>query len=56
MALGVEVALEREPSEVFAAQKTFEPQPWISLGSEQEIEEESVTDSRPRVKHRNLGP
>lgn len=52
VALGVEVALEREPSEVFAAQKTFEPQPWISLGSEQEIEEESVTDSRPRLKYR----
>uniref|UniRef100_A0A674C8J6 Dynein axonemal intermediate chain 3 n=1 Tax=Salmo trutta TaxID=8032 RepID=A0A674C8J6_SALTR len=50
VALGVEVALEREPSEVFAAQKTFEPQPWISLGSEQEIEEESVTDSRPRYR------
>uniref|UniRef100_A0A8C7NFB2 Dynein axonemal intermediate chain 3 n=1 Tax=Oncorhynchus mykiss TaxID=8022 RepID=A0A8C7NFB2_ONCMY len=52
VALGVEVALEREPSEVFAAQKTSEPQPWISLGSEQEIEEESVTDSRPRLKYR----
>uniref|UniRef100_A0A8C7FYT7 Dynein axonemal intermediate chain 3 n=1 Tax=Oncorhynchus kisutch TaxID=8019 RepID=A0A8C7FYT7_ONCKI len=50
VALGVEVALEREPSEVFAAQKTSEPQPWISLGSEQEIEEESVTDSRPRYR------
>uniref|UniRef100_A0A8C7LVS9 Dynein axonemal intermediate chain 3 n=1 Tax=Oncorhynchus mykiss TaxID=8022 RepID=A0A8C7LVS9_ONCMY len=48
----IEVALEREPSEVFAAQKTSEPQPWISLGSEQEIEEESVTDSRPRLKYR----
>uniref|UniRef100_A0A6Q2X424 WD repeat domain 63 n=1 Tax=Esox lucius TaxID=8010 RepID=A0A6Q2X424_ESOLU len=45
-----EEALEREPSDVFAAQKTPEPRPWISLGSEQEIEEESVTDSRPRVK------
>uniref|UniRef100_A0A8C8H1N6 WD repeat domain 63 n=1 Tax=Oncorhynchus tshawytscha TaxID=74940 RepID=A0A8C8H1N6_ONCTS len=52
VALGVEVALEREPSEVFATQKTSEPQPWISLGSEQEIEEESVTDSRPRLKYR----
>ncbi|CAB1323949.1 unnamed protein product [Coregonus sp. 'balchen'] len=52
VALGVEVALEREPSEVFAAQKTSEPQPWISLGSEQEVEEESVTDSRPRLKYR----
>ncbi|XP_029489077.1 dynein axonemal intermediate chain 3 isoform X1 [Oncorhynchus nerka] len=52
VALGVEVALEREPSEVFASQKTSEPQPWISLGSEQEIEEESVTDSRPRLKYR----
>uniref|UniRef100_A0A8C8GYP5 WD repeat domain 63 n=1 Tax=Oncorhynchus tshawytscha TaxID=74940 RepID=A0A8C8GYP5_ONCTS len=50
VALGVEVALEREPSEVFATQKTSEPQPWISLGSEQEIEEESVTDSRPRYR------
>uniref|UniRef100_A0A8C8GUP5 WD repeat domain 63 n=1 Tax=Oncorhynchus tshawytscha TaxID=74940 RepID=A0A8C8GUP5_ONCTS len=38
----IEVALEREPSEVFATQKTSEPQPWISLGSEQEIEEESL--------------
>uniref|UniRef100_A0A4W5K6L2 Dynein axonemal intermediate chain 3 n=1 Tax=Hucho hucho TaxID=62062 RepID=A0A4W5K6L2_9TELE len=50
VALGVEVALECEPLEVFAAQKTSEPQPWISLGSEQEIEEESVTDSRPRYR------
>uniref|UniRef100_A0AAY5L9F9 WD repeat domain 63 n=1 Tax=Esox lucius TaxID=8010 RepID=A0AAY5L9F9_ESOLU len=47
-----EEALEREPSDVFAAQKTPEPRPWISLGSEQEIEEESVTDSRPRLKCR----
>uniref|UniRef100_A0A6Q2YY72 WD repeat domain 63 n=1 Tax=Esox lucius TaxID=8010 RepID=A0A6Q2YY72_ESOLU len=46
------MALEREPSDVFAAQKTPEPRPWISLGSEQEIEEESVTDSRPRLKCR----
>ncbi len=30
--------------------KTPESHPWISLGSEQEIEEESVTESRPRVR------
>lgn len=30
--------------------KTPESRPWMSLGSEQEIEEESVTESRPRVR------
>ncbi|XP_048860045.1 dynein axonemal intermediate chain 3-like isoform X1 [Brienomyrus brachyistius] len=32
--------------------KTPETQPWVSLGSEREIEEESVRDSRPRLKYR----
>ncbi|XP_062308219.1 LOW QUALITY PROTEIN: dynein axonemal intermediate chain 3 [Osmerus eperlanus] len=46
------VAAEAVPSEVFVQEKTPEPQPWVSLGSEQEIEEESVTDSRPRLKYK----
>ena len=47
----VAAAAEAMSSEVFVQEKTPEPQPWVSLGSEQEIEEESVTESRPRVTH-----
>ncbi|XP_059384540.1 dynein axonemal intermediate chain 3 isoform X2 [Carassius carassius] len=32
--------------------KTPESHPWMSLGSEQEIEEESVTESRPRLRYK----
>ncbi|MBN3313246.1 WDR63 protein, partial [Atractosteus spatula] len=32
--------------------KTSEPHPWVSLGSELEIEEESVKDSRNRLRYR----
>ena len=46
-----EVAADATSSEVFVQEKTPEPQAWVSLGSEQEIQEESVTDSRPRVTH-----
>lgn len=35
--------------------KTPESHPWISLGSEQEIEEESLTESRPRVRQMHHG-
>lgn len=30
--------------------KTPEPKPWVSLGSELEIEAESVKESRPKVQ------
>ncbi|XP_076849702.1 dynein axonemal intermediate chain 3 isoform X2 [Brachyhypopomus gauderio] len=33
-------------------QKTPEPTPWSSLGSEREIEEESVMDTRPRLMYK----
>ncbi|XP_072552313.1 dynein axonemal intermediate chain 3 [Salminus brasiliensis] len=33
-------------------QKTPEPQAWVSLGSEREIEEESVMDTRPRLRYK----
>lgn len=32
--------------------KTPEPKPWVSLGSELEIEEESVKESRIKVQQR----
>ncbi|XP_066528907.1 dynein axonemal intermediate chain 3 isoform X2 [Hoplias malabaricus] len=32
--------------------KTPEQQPWVSLGSEREIEEESVMDTRPRLRYK----
>ncbi|KAL1022761.1 hypothetical protein UPYG_G00031960 [Umbra pygmaea] len=51
-AVGGEEALEPETSDLFTAQNTPEPKSWISLGSEKEIDEESVTDSRPRLKYR----
>ncbi|XP_056132741.1 dynein axonemal intermediate chain 3 [Lampris incognitus] len=44
-----EVAVEGETSEVFV-QKSPEPQPWTSLGSEQEIQDESVQESRERLR------
>ncbi|XP_046905383.1 dynein axonemal intermediate chain 3 [Hypomesus transpacificus] len=47
-----EVAADATSSEVFVQEKTPEPQAWVSLGSEQEIQEESVTDSRPRLKYK----
>uniref|UniRef100_A0A4W4E163 WD repeat domain 63 n=1 Tax=Electrophorus electricus TaxID=8005 RepID=A0A4W4E163_ELEEL len=40
---------EEEGDELLEVQKTPEPKPWLSLGSEREIQEESVTDTRPRV-------
>ncbi|XP_060749734.1 dynein axonemal intermediate chain 3 isoform X2 [Tachysurus vachellii] len=33
-------------------QKTPEPRGWVSLGSEREIEEESVTDTRDRIQYK----
>lgn len=42
--------MEDEEEEDMIVPKTPESHPWISLGSEQEIEEESVTESRPRVR------
>lgn len=42
---------EEEEEEDMIIPKTPESHPWMSLGSEQEIEEESVTASRPRVRH-----
>ncbi|XP_043086282.1 dynein axonemal intermediate chain 3 isoform X2 [Puntigrus tetrazona] len=41
---------EEEEEEEMVMPKTPESHPWISLGSEQEIEEESVTESRPRLR------
>lgn len=42
---------EPETPEVFENEvnKTPEPKPWISLGSEQEIEEESIKETRKKV-------
>ncbi|XP_064189536.1 dynein axonemal intermediate chain 3 [Anguilla rostrata] len=46
-----EQALEDELLDSFIC-KTPEPKPWVSLGSEQEIEEESVVDTRSRLKYK----
>ncbi|XP_016305885.1 WD repeat-containing protein 63-like, partial [Sinocyclocheilus anshuiensis] len=43
---------EEEEEEEMIIPKTPESHPWISLGSEQEIEEESVTESRPRLRYK----
>ncbi|XP_047663047.1 dynein axonemal intermediate chain 3 isoform X2 [Tachysurus fulvidraco] len=37
-------------------QKTPEPRVWVSLGSEREIEEESVTDTRDRIQYKVSRP
>lgn len=44
-----------EKEEEMIVPKTPESHPWISLGSEQEIKEESVTESRPRVREMHHG-
>uniref|UniRef100_A0A8C1C130 Dynein axonemal intermediate chain 3 n=1 Tax=Cyprinus carpio carpio TaxID=630221 RepID=A0A8C1C130_CYPCA len=41
-----------EEDEEMIIPKTPESRPWMSLGSEQEIEEESVTESRPRLRYK----
>ncbi|KAI2649391.1 Dynein axonemal intermediate chain 3 [Labeo rohita] len=41
-----------EKEEEMIVPKTPESHPWISLGSEQEIKEESVTESRPRLRYK----
>ncbi|XP_051517378.1 dynein axonemal intermediate chain 3 [Myxocyprinus asiaticus] len=46
-----EVVMEDEEEEEIMP-KTPESHPWISLGSEQEIEEESLTDSRPKLRYK----
>ncbi|XP_073678880.1 dynein axonemal intermediate chain 3 [Garra rufa] len=43
---------EEEEEEEMIVPKTPESHPWISLGSEKEIEEESVTESRPRLRYK----
>ncbi|KAK1803769.1 hypothetical protein P4O66_020792, partial [Electrophorus voltai] len=43
---------EEEGDELLEVQKTPEPKPWLSLGSEREIQEESVTDTRPRLRYK----
>ncbi|XP_059384539.1 dynein axonemal intermediate chain 3 isoform X1 [Carassius carassius] len=43
---------EVEEEEDMIIPKTPESHPWMSLGSEQEIEEESVTESRPRLRYK----
>ncbi|XP_026055614.1 dynein axonemal intermediate chain 3 [Carassius auratus] len=43
---------EEEEEEDMIIPKTPESHPWMSLGSEQEIEEESVTASRPRLRYK----
>ncbi|ROL01490.1 WD repeat-containing protein 63 [Anabarilius grahami] len=45
-----EQLVEDKEEEDMIVPKTPESHPWISLGSEQEIEEESVTESRPRLR------
>ncbi|XP_036448271.1 dynein intermediate chain 3, axonemal isoform X2 [Colossoma macropomum] len=49
-----EVEGEEDEGEEFSEiiQKTPEPQPWVSLGSEREIEEESFMDTRPKLCYR----
>ncbi|KAL7863998.1 hypothetical protein AOLI_G00154180 [Acnodon oligacanthus] len=50
----VEVEGEEDEGEEFSEiiQKTPEPQPWVSLGSEREIEEESFMDTRPKLRYK----
>ncbi|XP_067301422.1 dynein axonemal intermediate chain 3 [Pseudorasbora parva] len=47
-----ELMEDKEEEEDMIVPKTPESHPWISLGSEQEIEEESVTESRPRLRYK----
>uniref|UniRef100_A0AAR2K6V8 WD repeat domain 63 n=1 Tax=Pygocentrus nattereri TaxID=42514 RepID=A0AAR2K6V8_PYGNA len=50
----VEAEGEEDEGEEFSEiiQKTPEPQPWVSLGSEREIEEESFMDTRPKLRYK----
>ncbi|KAG5275640.1 hypothetical protein AALO_G00122930 [Alosa alosa] len=43
---------EEDDSEDYAIPTTPVPQPWVSLGSDREIEDETFTDSRPRLKYK----
>ncbi|KAM4629289.1 dynein axonemal intermediate chain 3 [Polymixia lowei] len=45
------VAVEDETSEVLV-DRSPEPKPWVPLGSEQEIEEESFKESREKLRYR----
>ncbi|KAI4874495.1 hypothetical protein NFI96_021870 [Prochilodus magdalenae] len=49
-----EVEVEEDEGEELSEmiRKTPEPQPWICLGSEKEIEEESLMDTRPRLRYK----
>ncbi|XP_048034159.1 dynein axonemal intermediate chain 3 isoform X1 [Megalobrama amblycephala] len=47
-----EELVEDKEEEDMIVPKTPESHPWIPLGSEQEIEEESVTESRPRLRYK----
>ncbi|XP_031430157.1 dynein axonemal intermediate chain 3 isoform X2 [Clupea harengus] len=47
-----EKAEQEEEEEDMVIPTTPVPQPWVSLGSEREIEDETVTESRPRLKYK----
>lgn len=47
-----EELIDDEEDEEMMVPKTPESHPWISLGSEQEIEEESVMDTRPKLRYK----
>lgn len=42
---------EQQEEEEEMMTKTPEPQPWVSLGSEQEIQDQSLSESRPRLRY-----
>ncbi|XP_056305532.1 dynein axonemal intermediate chain 3 [Danio aesculapii] len=42
---------EQQEEEEEMMMKTPEPQPWVSLGSEQEIQDQSLSETRPRLRY-----